>query len=98
MSDEIEIEKSFIEDCVDEILPPCECGLPECVATMYQKKGKKAVYRIEYDDSGLQETNVLIRIETDPMEAMRQGLIPIVFNGLCRTNMDFAKVLNMCII
>ena len=98
MKEGIEIEESFVEDCMDVILPACECGSPDCVATMYQKKGEKAVYRVEFDASGDQETNLLIRVDTDPVEAMKNGLVPVVFSGLCKTNMDFAKILTMCII
>tara|TARA_R110000765_G_scaffold93781_7_gene176830 strand:+ start:22544 stop:22837 length:294 start_codon:yes stop_codon:yes gene_type:complete len=92
------LELEFVEELSDEMIGKCECGVEGCVSVMLRKKGAKVNYRIEYDPAGLHETNVVIRVEMAPMEYMQAGGIPIVFNGKCETNMDFAKALKMVIV
>jgi len=91
------LEIEFIEDFVDKVMLRCECADPECNSKGYIMKGKTVDYVIEYDSTGKGETNVFIRIDITPMDAVLQGIEPVVFNGYCGTNMDFATALRMVI-
>ena len=91
------LELEFISEVVDEKIGDCQCGSSGCESVIFRKRGSKAEYRVEYDPKGFHETNVYIRMDVNPLEEM-SGITPVVFNGKCETNMDFAKVLKMVII
>ena len=91
------LEVEFIEDFVDEVMMECKCADPECNSRRYRMKGKTEDYIIEYDSTGKGETNVFIIIDITPMRIHTDNIEPVVFNGYCKTNMDFATALRMVI-
>jgi len=94
---EIDLEWDFIEELVDEVLWECKCTIPGCNSKRLMKKGTITNYLIEYESTGKKETNIYIIMDIDPIEAQANGIQPVVFNGLCKTNMDFATALRMVI-
>jgi len=92
------LELEFVEELVDERIGECMCGTEGCESVIFRKKGSSVDYRVEYDPVGNHETNIFIRVEMDPLEAMQAGISSAVFNGRCDTNMDFAKALKMVIV
>ena len=94
---ETELELEFIEDFMDEVIGPCPCPNPDCEVISFKKKGKSINYIVDFDPKATElETNVIIQADVSPAE--KQKVNPLVFNGKCRSNMDFAKVLHMVII
>ena len=92
-----ELELEFIEDFMDEVIGSCNCNNPNCNVISFKKKGKSIDYIVDFDPKATElETNVIIQADVSPEEKTRVN--PLVFNGRCRSNMDFAKVLNMVII
>lgn len=96
-TEELSLELEFIEQFVDEDLGKCPCPNPNCRTLSFKKKGTNVDYIIDFDPEAKElETNVVVRAEISPEE--RKMVNPLVFNGKCRSNMDFAKVLNMVIL
>lgn len=92
-----ELELDFIEELVDETLEHCKCNTPGCNSKRFMKKGKTVDYIIEYESTGDHETNIFIRVDLELQEAMIKTIEPVVFNGFCESNMDFATTLRMVI-
>lgn len=94
---ELGLEKEFIEQFMDSKESPCPCNNPSCKTVRYEKKGRLLDYYISYDPSPKElETNIYIEQILPPMYPGKEN--PVVFNGRCTSNMDFAKVLNMVIL
>ena len=94
----IGLELEFVEQLMDETLEEqCPCPNPDCKTVRFRKKSPNMNYIVEYDPAPRPlESNLVIKAELSPRELQR--LNPLVFNGLCKSNLDFAKVLNMVII
>ena len=91
-----ELESEFIVEFMKDPGTKCVCS-PDCTSMIYRKKGKLVDYIVQHETSGETETNIFIRIDMDLKEAMMKGIEPVVFNGFCESNMDFATTLRMVI-
>jgi len=89
------LEADFIEELTDS-RKPCECGVEDCEGIIYYKQGTKVRYRIDFDPKDEYESNVYISMVDENGDKLEEGAV--AFNGRCRNNMDFAKVLSMVII
>ena len=90
------LELDFIRQFMDDE-KKCECPNPNCNVINFKKTGKRADYIISVDTKPKElEPNVLIKVDMTPAELQR--LNPLLFNGRCDDNIDFAKALNMVIL
>jgi len=98
MTDDITLEEGFIDTVTDECLGPCDCGATDCVGTVtYKLAGKECDYFIDHESTLRYDANIVIRLDLSIEEVTQNNIIPVVYRGLCRTNMDLATVLETVI-